>query len=71
MTAFWLKSSLMPHSLAFSSHSRFCVNGNIAIMNAKIACNISFGHCGVRLQVKQPFSKFQYLFSLIKYMIIR
>ena len=32
----------MPLSLAFSSHCRFCLNDYIAIMYAKIACNIFF-----------------------------
>ena len=34
---FCLNSSLMPHSLASGSHSRFCVNDYIAKMNTKIA----------------------------------
>ena len=57
---FWLKSSLMPYSLAFITHGHICVNNFITKINTKIACNIFFGrYCDV-LQVKQPIVKFQY-----------
>ena len=45
------------------SGSRFCVNGYIAKMYTKIACNISSGRYGVRLQVIQSFLKFPYFFT--------
>ena len=61
------KSSMMPHFLAFSSHSRFCVNNYIAKNEYEMSCNISSGRHDVRLQVIQSFLKFIYLFSLIKY----
>ena len=66
---FCLNSSLMPHSLASGSHSRFCVNDYIAKMNTKIAAcsNNSSRHYGVRFHVINPVFKFQFLFSLIKY----
>ena len=55
-----LISSLMPHSLAFSSLGRFSVND--AKMKARIACNNYSGRYGtcIRSQVTQPFSKFEY-----------
>ena len=40
---FWLNSSLMPHSLAFSSLGRFCVNDYNAKMKTRIACTNSSG----------------------------
>ena len=69
-TPFWLKSSLVPLSLAFSSHSRFCVNDYIAKMYMKIACNISSGRYGDRLQVIHPFLKFSYFFLTHKVPLI-
>ena len=55
----WLLPLLMPHSLAFSSHSRFCVNDYFAKMNTKIAINISSGRNGVRLEVIQCTAVFE------------
>ena len=51
----WLKSSIMRHFLAFSSHSRFCVNDYIAKMYREIVCNISSDRYGFSLQVIQQF----------------
>ena len=62
----WLNSSLMPHSLAFSSLGRFSVNDYNANLKTRIACNNSSGRYGIRSQVKQPFSKFEYLFQSLK-----
>ena len=42
------------------------MNDYIAKMYAKIACKISFGHYGVRLQVIQPFLKFYQFFLALK-----
>ena len=52
---FRLNSSLMPHSLAFSSFGRFCVNDYNAKMKTRIAFNNSSGHYCIRSQVTQPF----------------
>ena len=54
------KTSLVPLSLAFSSHCLFCVNDYKAKMYAKIDCNISSGRYGVCLPAIQPFLKFSY-----------
>ena len=62
----WLNSSLMSHSLAFSSIGRFSVNDYNAKMKTRIACNNSAGRYGIRSQVTQPFSKFEYLFQSLK-----
>ena len=51
---FWLKSSLKPHSLAFSSHSHFCVKNYTANMHTKIVCNISFEISIFSLALKVP-----------------
>ena len=61
-----LNSSLMPHSLALSSLDRFSVNDYNAKMKTRIACNNSSGRYGIRSQVIQPFSKFEYLFQSLK-----
>ena len=61
----------MTLSLAFSSHSCFCVTDYIVKMYAKIACNISSGRYGVRFQEIQPFFEMFIFFSLIKYILIR
>ena len=45
---FWLNSSLIPHSLAFSSLGRFCVNDYNAKTKTRIACNNSSGRFGIR-----------------------
>ena len=66
----WLKPTLVPFSLAFSSHSRFCVNDYIAKMYTKIACNISSGRFDVRLQVMQPFLNFSCFFLTHKVPLI-
>ena len=63
---FWLNSSLMPYSLAFNSFGRFYVNDYNAKMKPINACNNSSGRYGIRLQVTQPFLKFQYLFQSLK-----
>ena len=66
----WLKSTLVPFSLAFSSHSRFCVNDYIAKMYTKIACNIYSCRFDVRLQVMQPFLNFSCFFLTHKVPLI-
>ena len=43
---FGFKSSLVPLSQAFSSHSHFCVNDYIVKLYTKIAGNISSGRYG-------------------------
>ena len=58
----WLKPSLVPLSLAISSHSRFCVNDYITKMYTKTTCCVFSGRFGVRLQVMQPFLHFSYFF---------
>ena len=64
---FRLKSSLAPHSLAFNAHSHFGMNYSIASLYRKITCNIFSVRYSVRVQLIQPFLKFLYLFSLIRY----